>query len=197
MRNITKNYLKWNYLAVIVLTVFMIIMLLALWSDPHCMKDSCIIVMMWSIIWICIVPMFVGNLAKLKRLKPKFWFACSIIATLLPLITLVICIAVQPDKNIVEYRFWYDKMALLNNIILISALLPPISFLTFWLYGFFNSLDWSSEDVDIAEADAVVYEKKVSFPQNQNICPYCNTPIDADAEFCEICGKKIELLSKE
>ena len=167
MRNIIKNYLVWNYSAVIVLAVFMIILMIANVSRSRTLTESSTIIMIWSVIWICIVPMFVGNLAKEKRLKPKFWFTLSIIATLLPIIVAVICL-IADDGDLIALVF-------------ISALLPIVSFLTFWLYCFFSGLDWSNED-EVTELSHTPY----------NICPQCKKTVDIDTVFCENCGNKIK-----
>jgi len=193
MRNITKKYLVWNYSAVIVLSIVMIIIILGRFGEYHLIEEDCVFIMIWSVIWVCIVPMFVGNLAKAQGFNAKFWFGFSIITTILPIIVAIICLASKYDPpsgswgqgNYEQMRkAWESDMISLNRTVYISGLLPGVSFLAFWLYRFFSGLDWSNAD----GANTTVYETQVN---SSHICPHCNSPIDADAVFCENCGNKI------
>jgi len=182
MQNISKKYLVWNYSAVILLTIVIAGAMLDTFANSrsYYLKECIIFVIIWSVIWICIIPMFVKNLAKGKRLKQKFWFIFSIITALLPIIAAIIC------SVLVYTNDYYDDPSNaylvddLGKIVFFSTLLPILSFLVFWLCGFFKNLDWSTED-DVRELS-----------QNPNLCPHCNSPIDADSVFCENCGNKIK-----
>ena len=153
MHKITKKYLKWNYSAVVVLTAIIMVVFIL---DNEFDDVKPILCLIWSVIWICIVPMFVGNLAKEKKLEPKRWFTISIFATVLSIIVAVICHIARPDSY-EDYRVYKNALHSYAITACVFALVPIVTFLVFWLYRFFNSLDWTHEEpaVEIDEHDVV------------------------------------------
>jgi hypothetical protein len=191
MRNFIKNnYLLLNYSAIIVLAIGMTV----IYSNVtfYDVTEYCTFVIIWSVVWISIVPMFVGNLAKKNHLKPKFWFIISIITTILPIIIAIICLAnIPPYNSYGDDDLWRADMRFLNKIAFISALLPIASFLTFWLYRFFSGLDLSNEDTATIDTK-IVYKEQTNLSQKLGTCQNCNTPVDTNATFCENCGNKLK-----
>jgi len=201
MRKITKNYLAWNYLAVIALTISMVGTIIVCFNEGSHVKGDCVFVLIWSVVWICIVPMFVGNLAKENHLKPKFWFGFSFFTAILPIIIAIICLVYLYNENYLPLRAfvpdsvagmdnvhvpeeWYPYKFIFNKTVYISALLPVVSFMVFWLYCIFSGQNWSNEDITIDE-------EQIDLSQIHSICPHCKNPNTKKLRECEWCGSKI------
>ena len=117
MRKITKKYKVWNYLAVILLSLSMVCLAITSFFsivDYHEVIVVCISIIAVSIIWICIVPMFLGNLAKEKRLKAKFWFAFTIIVTLITIIVAFYGLANNRDFPNRNFN-WHEEISRDSN----------------------------------------------------------------------------------
>lgn len=233
MRKLTKKYLAWNYLAVILLTTIAIIGLAMFiyhntgeqrrmpirevqgplfhesteiqlshatsFSDDEKARETktnkdkplkqefmynypflILIPIICFVIWICLAPMFVGDLSKKKGLNAKFWFILTILTPLLSIIIEVFYFYSVLSKD--------KQMKLLDfSLLSISALLPIIMFITFLLYRSLKGLNWSNEIVAINTED----DEQIDISQIPDICPFCRNPNASKERVCEWCGSRI------
>jgi len=237
MRKIKITKKIWNYLAVFVLSAVMVS--IAIWTlvDAYYLSYrsgeallAFLPIIGISIIWIFIVPIFMGELAKEKRLKAKSWFKFAIIATLITIIFAIIGIVIPKEEphftwrwvtneqrittyydergNVVTEEEYYlyreeyylyieslrDRRSIMIRIFGIGALLPVLSFLSFYFYLFllftqrrFSRLDFSHEPVvavDVHEAE------QIDSSQIPDVCPHCKNPNTKKLQDCEWCGNK-------
>ena len=194
MKNLTKKYLVWNYLIIVPLISLILVFFAGQcfkWSEgKHSDNDMFIGSLICSIIWLCIVPFFVKNLAKKRNYKPKKWFLWNFIIALIPLLMSIACIIWVPRELRYAYidEDWsilsipisnYNRVSLFWLCEICSLFLPVLTFALFLLFRYLHKLD-----------NTAINSSKENFFIS-DICPHCKNPNTKKTQKCEWCGNEI------